>query len=110
MKAFFIVVIIFHGLIHIMGFMKAFHLAEMSQLTQPISKPAGILWLLSALLFLSLTIFILTNQAWWWLPALIAVIISQYLIYLSWQDAKFGTIPNLLIFIAVILKWTIWKS
>lgn len=35
--------ILLHGLIHLMGFAKAFNYAAVSQLTQPISKSAGVL-------------------------------------------------------------------
>ncbi len=34
-------IILVHGLIHLMGFAKAFDLGDMSQLTQPVSRPAG---------------------------------------------------------------------
>jgi hypothetical protein len=35
-----------------MGFVKGFQLAEISQLTQSISKPMGVLWLFATILFL----------------------------------------------------------
>ena len=37
-----------HGLIHLLGFVKAFDLGEIRELTQPVSRTMGILWLLSA--------------------------------------------------------------
>jgi hypothetical protein len=40
----FFLLTILHGLIHGMGFAKGFKLAEICQLTQSISKPAGALW------------------------------------------------------------------
>ncbi|GAX90211.1 DUF6920 family protein [Effusibacillus lacus] len=109
MRVFLIVVIVIHGLIHFMGFIKAFHIAEMDQLTQNISKPLGILWLFSGLLFFALLFFISANKDWWWMPAIVAIGTSQFLIFLTWQDAKFGTIPNLLIFIAIILGFALWN-
>ncbi len=44
-------IIFLHGLIHLMGFAKAFQYGQITQLTKDISKPAGALWLLAALLF-----------------------------------------------------------
>ena len=37
-----------HGLIHLMGFAKAFGYAELPQLMQPISREWGVVWLLAA--------------------------------------------------------------
>jgi len=39
--------LLLHGLIHLMGFAKAFGYAELPQLTQPISREWGVLWLLA---------------------------------------------------------------
>jgi ssRNA-specific RNase YbeY (16S rRNA maturation enzyme) len=50
-KAVFISIIIIHGLIHLMGFAKSFGLLRITELSQDISKPLGLLWLLSAILF-----------------------------------------------------------
>ena len=102
-------ILIIHGLIHLMGFMKAFELAEISQLKQSISKPVGIFWLLATVLIFGVAIFYVLDKKWWWVPALIAIIISQSLIILSWQDAKFGTIPNIIILIAVIVGFGVWN-
>jgi len=92
-----------HGLIHVMGFAKAFHYAEMKQLTMAISKPVGMVWLLAALLFIiSAILFLLKKDAWVYV-AIPAVIISQGVILLSWHDAKYGTIANIIILMAAII-------
>ena len=39
-----------HGLFHLMGFVKAFGYAKLPQLTQPISREMGLLWLAAGLL------------------------------------------------------------
>lgn len=83
-------VIIVHGLIHLMGFAKAFKYAELSQLTQEISMPAGLLWLLCSLAFIVAgVLFAFKNASWWWV-ALPAVVLSQLLMFASWDDAKLG--------------------
>jgi hypothetical protein len=103
LKIIFCIIIIAHGLIHLMGFVKAFKLAPMDQLTQPISKPVGLLWLLAALLFLAAVYLFLRRPELWPIIAAPAIIISQTLIIFSWRDAKFGTIANLIILLPAIV-------
>lgn len=103
LKIFFLALVFIHGMIHILGFLKAYQLAEINQLTQSISKPMGMLWLIALLLFLAAAILLISNHNLWWITALATVILSQVLIILFWQDAKFGTIANVIILIAVIL-------
>lgn len=100
---FFIVII--HALIHLLGFIKAFGFAEINQLTQNISKPIGILWLIALILFLAAAIQFVSNHDLWWITALAAVILSQVLIILFWHDAKFGTIPNIIILLVAIVAF-----
>ncbi len=97
MKAVFVFAVIIHALINLMGFAKAFQLSEITQLTQSISKPIGMLWFFTALLFMFSIVLFLLKKEWWFVVAIIAVIISQILIILFWKDAKFGTIANIII-------------
>jgi hypothetical protein len=102
MRLFLFLVIVVHGLIHLMGFTKAFRYAELSQLTQEISRPVGLLWLLCALALISAgALLLFKQQSWWWI-ALPAVALSQALISASWSDAKFGTAANLIILLPLI--------
>ena len=109
LKIFFLIVLFIHGMIHILGFLKALQLAEINQLTQNISKPMGILWLLALVLFLVAAIQLISNHDLWWITALAAVILSEVLIILFWQDAKFGTIANTIILLAVIAGYGFWS-
>ncbi len=68
--------VIVHGLIHLLGFIKAFKLAEINQLTQNISKSTGLLWLISALLFITTIVVFLLKKDWWWIIAIPPVILS----------------------------------
>jgi hypothetical protein len=104
MKAVFAILIFIHGAIHLLGFGKAFQLADVSQLTQPVSRPAGMLWLLTAVLFLVSVCFLVLNIHSWWSVAGIAVILSQLLIIQSWADAKSGSIANTIILLPVIVS------
>ena len=45
MKTAFTILLVVHALIHALGFVKAFGLAQLPQLTLPISRPLGVLWL-----------------------------------------------------------------
>ncbi len=108
-KTFFVVMVIMHGFIHIMGFVKAFNLAEMSQLTQSISKPQGILWLAAGLLFFTVAFLFFIEQDGWWIPGIFAIVLSQTLIILFWKDAKLGTMPNFIILLAVIIGFAFWS-
>lgn len=86
-----------HGLIHLMGLAKAFGLAELAELTQPISRPVGLLWLAAALLLLATAGVWIIRPRWFVPLALVALVVSQVVIILSWRDARFGTIGNLIL-------------
>ncbi len=101
----FLVTIGLHGLIHLMGLVKAFNFAEIKELTLNVSKFSGLIWGIAFLLFFVALVQNLTKNGHWWLFALIAVFISQLLIIFYWQDAKFGTIPNILIIIVALLSF-----
>lgn len=94
--------VIIHGLIHLMGFVKAFKLAGMNQQTLDISKSVGLLWLVTAMLFLAGASLFLMKKDVWWMVCAPALILSQILILMSWRDAQFGTLPNFIVLIPVI--------
>ena len=108
-KIFVVILLFIHGIIHLLGFVKAYQLAEINQLTQSISKPIGLLWLIALILFLAAAIQLISNHNLWWITALIALILSQVLIILVWQDAKFGTIANIIILLAVVAGYGSWS-
>jgi len=105
LRIFLAVLILLHGLIHWMGFAKAFGYAEFKNITGQISKPMGVVWLLAALLFTISAIMVFLNKGSWWMVAIPALALSQLAIMQSWQDAKFGTIANIIILVATILGW-----
>ncbi|HTY58187.1 MAG TPA: DUF6544 family protein [Bacteroidota bacterium] len=98
-----IIVIVVHGLIHLLGFVKGFHLADVDRLTLPVSRISGVFWLLAALLFLSASVLLMLDIRSWWVAAVPALLLSQYLIVRSWSDAKFGTVANLLILVPLVV-------
>ncbi len=102
-------VVVIHGLIHLLGFARAFDLIKVTEFTQPVSKPFGLVWLLATLALLLVAAALLLGQKWWWILALAAVTLSQILILGQWQDAKFGTLLNVIILIAGIIGFAEWK-
>lgn len=102
-KYIFGLVLLVHGLIHLMGFAKAFQLAQIDQLSMSISKPLGLVWLLTGILFIVTFALAFLKQDGWPILAIVAIIVSQVLIIIFWKDAKFGTIANIIILMASII-------
>jgi hypothetical protein len=102
----FFFILICHGVIHLMGFAKAFGYGRIGRITRDISKQAGRLWLLATLLFVVSAFGYLFYADWWTVIAISAVVLSQILIILNWKDAKFGTIANLIILLVCLTVWS----
>ncbi|MFX0557856.1 DUF6920 family protein [Maribacter sp. CXY002] len=98
-----------HSIIHLFGFLKAFGISECNAISQPISKFYGIIWALTSLLFVLTSILIILNSRYWWLCGLLSVIISQILLFNFWSEAKFGSIANLIIFVAIIVGYSAYS-
>lgn len=109
MRITFILLTTIHGLIHLLGFLKAFELSDVKQLTLPISKQAGIIWLIVFSFCAITAISFALNYRYWWAFGFIASLSSQILIVFFWQDAKFGTIANLIILTASIIAFSTWN-
>ena len=85
-----------HGLLHLLGVAKAFRLAPLPQLTQPIAPAAGVAWLAAAGLFVASAVALVMWPRWWWTLTLAAIVVSTIVIVPSWSDARFGVAVNLL--------------
>lgn len=97
-----------HALIHVMGFVKAFELAPLTQLKLPISRPMGVLWLAAAVLLVAAVALLFAAPRWFWLVGLVGLVASQTAIIASWGDARFGTIANVVLLAAVIYGAFAW--
>ncbi len=97
----FAIILVFHGLIHLLGFAKAFGWAELPQLTQPISPLLGVAWLMAALLFFAAAGSLFVWPRWWWAIGASAVLVSMLAIVPSWIDARFGALGNLMVLVGV---------
>ncbi len=97
--------VLLHGMIHLLGFVKGFHIKEVKELTLPISKPVGLLWLSATVLFILYGILFLTNSRYAWLAGIIAVAVSQILVILFWKDARYGTLPNAVVLLVSLVGY-----
>lgn len=103
-------VLVFHGLLHFIGFAKEWNIGSQGELTENAfinlngtsSRFAGTLWLITGLLFLAAAVLYLFRKEWFWMPAALALLTSQTLIIIYWQDARYGTIVNLVLLFVVI--------
>jgi hypothetical protein len=103
MRLSFAIMLVIHGLIHLLGFAKAFNLAELPQLTRPIAAPIGVTWLVAALLFLLTAGALFVWPRWWWATGVVAVAVSMAVIIPSWTDAKFGALANVIVLAGVVV-------
>lgn len=91
-----------HGLLHLAGFSKAFDIGISVQLKSEISPMAGVFWLLASFLFITSVTLKVFDINYWWICVLVALLLSQVLIFTAWHDAKYGTILNLIFLIIII--------
>jgi len=105
MRIVLLIIVLLHGLIHLLGFVKGMGIKEIKELTLPISKPMGLVWLTATIFLLAYGVLYMLHTKYAWLLGLVAVAVSQLLVILFWKDAKFGTVPNLIILIVSICAW-----
>lgn len=98
-----------HGFFHMMGFAKAANPAGLAELTIPVSKGFGSLWMACAFLFIAAGGTYLSRKDWWWMLALAAVVLSQYLIICFWADARYGTFVNVVVLVAAVVGIGQWQ-
>ncbi|MCU0376558.1 MAG: hypothetical protein MUF24_14720 [Chitinophagaceae bacterium] len=91
-----------HGLIHLLGFVKAFELARIDSLSKPIGRPTGLLWLLATGLFGALLIMYAGSVPGWKMIGVAAVVLSQVLVLMHWHDARYATLANVIIALGLI--------
>ena len=89
--------LLLHAILHLMGLVKAFYTDFLPTLSRNISKGEGALWFSCFLILILADILYLTGYEFWPVLAISGALLSQFLITLNWNDAKYGTILNLLI-------------
>jgi hypothetical protein len=104
-----IFLLVVHGLVHLLGVAKAFQWAEVSALTRPIGRSAGVGWAAAAMLFLLAALAFWRHHERWWMVATVAVVLSQVLIWSHGREAAAGGIANLLVMVTVVLAVFVWR-
>lgn len=113
MKLVLVAVLVIHGLIHLLGFVKGFGLAEVSQLRGETlvqlgpswQRPLAAAWLLGGALVVTAAVMLALGAGGWWRVGLAALVLSQALVIYAWPDAKAGTLANVVLAVAVLLGW-----
>ena len=105
MRWFVAILLIAHGLIHMMGFAKAFGYAELPQFTQPVSRELGLLWLAAGLLVMASAVLLVASPRSVWFVGAVALVTSQAVILTAWHDAWAGTAANVVMLLLVALGW-----
>lgn len=102
--------LVLHGLIHLLGTFKWLGIAPVPQLSGRTliglsstgERVFGALWLLACLLLLLAAALQMTRIDAWWVVALVGVLLSQSLIVVAWQDARFGSLANVILLFAAL--------
>jgi hypothetical protein len=98
-----LILISIHGLLHLLGFVKAFRLARLDQMPHPISRINGIFWLVAACLVVTTALLFYFFVDGWWIVGLASVAVSEYVIIKDWEDAGLGSTLNILILLMSII-------
>jgi hypothetical protein len=104
--------IAFHGIVHLLGFVKEWNLGRVGKFTEhasihfshSTSKVIGTLWVVACVLLLMSAFGYFSRKDWFWIVGVAGLIISQALIIIYWQDAKWGTVINVMLLIALIFS------
>ena len=96
-----VVVVVGHGLIHLLGAFKGLGWAQVPALPDPISPVLGIIWLTAAVAVVATGVLLAVRDRRWWVAGILGVVVSQTVICTSWNDAKTGTAANALLLAAL---------
>jgi hypothetical protein len=107
MRWFLAALLVVHGLLHFLGFAKSFGYAQLPQLTQPISREMGLVWLAAGLLVIASAVAMVASPRSVWLVGVVALVVSQSVILSAWHDAWAGTAANILLLLVVIYGWCV---
>jgi len=105
------ILLAFHGTIHLLGFVGWSRLAAVPglsgrtlvSLSASGQRAYALVWLVATLVLLAAAALCAGRHAWWWATALLGVLLSQCLIVLAWDDARFGTIVNVLVLVPALV-------
>lgn len=98
---FVVMVVLGHGLIHLLGAFKGLGWAQVAALSEPISPVLGLVWLTAAVAVVATGVLLAVRDRRWWVAGILGVVVSQAVICTSWNDAKTGTAANALLLAAL---------
>ncbi len=99
------VVVVLHGLLHLLGGAQGLGWASVSALSQPIGRVTGGVWLAVAPLVVLAGLLLALASPWWWVACGVAAVASQAVILTSWTDARAGTLVNVVLLGAAVYGW-----
>ncbi len=112
MTTLFSATLVIHAILHLIGFSQEFNLGYVNRfkyryawLNKPIVKKAmGTGWFLACVGLLSTSYFYFTAEEFLFeTVGTISLILSQSLIIMYWAEAKFGTLINSVLLLAIII-------
>lgn len=104
------VVLVLHGLIHIVGFLLLWRIAELGDFTYDMATPeagtwpgrvVGVAWLVAAALFVVAGLLLVAGRATWRAPALAGVIVSTPALLVDAGDAPAGLVVNAVVLLVL---------
>ena len=95
------VIVLGHGLIHLLGAAKGLGWAEVAALPEPIGPVMGLAWLAAGAAVVATGVLLALQNRRWWVAGSVGIVLSQALILTSWNDAKNGTVANVLLLAAL---------
>jgi hypothetical protein len=111
----FALLLLIHGTIHLVGFARGWSFmrtgisGDTSADLKGRTKLVNIIGVVTCILFVLAMIAYLNNSGWWWVLSIPAIVLSQVLISFYWNDAKFGTIMNVVVLLVVIIYAADWS-
>lgn len=96
-----VVLLVVHGMIHFTGMMRTILPPHAPTFKTYLNQSLGIEWALAGVLFIVSGVLLGTDHDRWWIVASTALVFSQVLIFFNWHDARFGTVANVILAIAV---------
>ena len=105
MRTALLILLLLHAAIHFIGTAKAFDWAKLDAFSQPVSKYAGLAWGLAGILLILSTLLYASSARYWWMLGFVSLVLSQILILRFWSDARWGTIPNVVLLVLIVLAF-----
>lgn len=95
-----VVLVVAHGLVHLLGAVEGLGWADLEQGREPIGAAAGIGWLAATIVVVVAGLALAVRARGWWMLVLAGAVVSQAMVLTSWGDAKAGTAANVVMLAA----------